>query len=170
MEISELIKKSSFAQSFDNKTVEYSKIAKIVQGAISAPSSEQLQAYKIYVINSKEARENMFIACDYDQTVQDAPVLLLFCADLKRAEKHHGERTEFFTSTDAAVSATYAHIVARSEGLSANFISNFHPLEVLRIVNAGEYETAVVLMAIGYPKEEGVRKGQRAMKDIIREV
>lgn len=168
MDFLELLRSKEKLPNFLEKPVEYSKLGKIVQSAILAPS--ELQAYKIYVIGSEKAKENVMVACDYQEFITKTPVLILFCADIKKAETKYGERSELIAIRDALNAANYAHLCAINEGIASVFINDYHPLEILRSVDAKEYEIPVALLALGYSETEAEDKPKRMMKELVFEV
>ncbi len=168
MDFIEILKVPSKLPEFLEKPVEYSKLGKIIQSAINAPS--QMQAYKIYLVGSEKAKENLMVACDYEEFISKSPALILFCADIKKAETKYGEKSEMIAIRDALTATTYAHICAVNEGLASVFINEYHPLEALRAVDAKEYEIPVALLAIGYSDSIAEGRHKRMLKDIVVEV
>lgn len=155
---------------FLDKPVEKKIIAKIIETAMSGPSAGGLQAYKIYVASSNEAKEALVIATDYQEQA-NAPLVLVFTADLRQSNQKYGERgEELYCYQDATIAAAYTQLTATAEGLSSVWIGHFEPLEVARIVGAGSYEVPVAIIAIGYPNEKPEPRTKRPIGEILREV
>jgi nitroreductase len=171
MEFSELLEKRHSIRDFKDTRIEGPKLRKIVQAAMSAPSAGNIQAYKIYLINSEKAREDMLAATDYQECVRKAAILIVFSADQKRSEaKYLGRGFDLYSIQDATIAASYCQLAATNEGLGVVWVGGFEPLEVSRIVNAKSYEVPVAILALGYPNEEPRATGRRPLKEIVKEI
>jgi len=130
-----------------------------------------LQAYKIYVVKTREAREGLVAATHYQDFVAQAPVVFVFCIDIRRAAAKYGERGEtLYCIQDATIAAAYCQLAATAEGLSAVWVGAFDPLEVSRVVNAGPYQVPVCVLPVGYPNETPEITERRPLKELLKEV
>ncbi len=168
MEFSDLVKKRGRATDFLEKPIEQKKLAVIVDAATRAPSSGDLQSYKIYAVLTKELIEEIGYTSE-DELVNSAAVLLVFCADLKHSEELHAENSDFYSSQDATIAATYAELAAFDQGISCSWLIGFEPLEISRIIKAGSYQVPVAVLALGYASSNDPVP-RRPFKDIVREV
>lgn len=168
MDFFDLVKKRGVATDFLDKPIEQKKLALIVDSATRAPSSGDLQSYKIYAVLTKELIQEIGYTSE-NELVGAAAVILVFCADLKRSEDLHSENSDFYSSQDATIAASYAELAAFSQGISAAWLTGFEPLEISRIVKAGPYQVPIAILALGYATgNEAVPR--RPFKDIIREL
>ena len=78
MEFEKVIKERFSTRKFSDKKVEKEKLAKILEAARLAPTAKNLQAFKIYVVESREGIEKIDKAtrCRYN-----APTVLVICGD-----------------------------------------------------------------------------------------
>ena len=171
MEFYDVLKKRHSVRDFAPKEVEQQKVKRILEAAQKAPSAGNLQAYKVYVVRSKEAKESIVIAALYQDFIAQAPVLLVFCADKAQSAAKYGERgAGLYAIQDATLAAAYSQLAATAEGLSCVWVGAFDPLEVSRIIKADSHEVPVALVPIGYPKGKAGITGRRPPKEIIKEV
>ncbi len=171
MEFYDVLKARRSVRSFLGKDVEPEKLSAIVRAFISAPSAGNLQSYKVYVVRSPDARSALVPAADYQEFLAKAPVLLVFCADPRRAEPKYGTRGfELFAAQDATIAAAYSQLAAAAEGLASVWVGDFDPLEVSRVLSLLSFEVPVAIVALGYPAKEPEQTGRRPPKEIIREV
>lgn len=170
MDFYDVLKNRHSIRAFLEKPVESKKIALIIDAAMRGPSAGGLQAYKIYVVRTERAKEELIIATEGQEYVK-APLVLVFTADITRSGAKYQERgEELFSYQDATIAAAYTQLAATAEGLGSVWIGTFEPLEVARIVNAQAYEVPIAIIAIGYPNETPEVHPKRQMKDIVREV
>ncbi len=171
MEFKDVLTRRHSVRAFKDKPIEKEKLKAIIAAAISAPSAGNLQAYKLYVVHTPEAREALMIACAEQEFIKQAPVVLVFCGDVTRsAEKYEERGAGLYAYQDATIACAYAQLSATEEGLGACWVGAFEPLEVARVVNAGAYEIPIAVLPIGYPAEKPERTSRRLPEEIISEV
>jgi nitroreductase len=116
---------------YQDKEVGEEMVEAIVQCAQRAPTSSHLQAYTIIEVRDEEKREILSGIADGQKWVKEAPLVLLFCADLHRGREYlvledkgvFGNTDLFMVAVaDAALAAQNALIAARSMGLGGVFV------------------------------------------------
>lgn len=168
MEFYDVLQNRHSTRDFTDKPVEVSKIKNILDVAMSAPSAGNLQAYKIYIIHSKEKKEELIPATEYQEFVATAPLLLVFIADLKSSEaKYYQRGFELYAIQDATIAASYAQLTATAEGLSSVWIGAFEPLDVSRILHLMSYHVPVAILAIGYPNGPVKATSRKPIKEVV---
>jgi len=171
MEFYDILRNRHSVRHFADKRVEAKKIRAIVDATMSAPSAGNLQSYRIHVIHSAEAKESLVAAASYQEFIAKTPLVVIFCADLKRAESKYEQRGfELYATQDATIACAYAQLAATNEGLSSVWVGGFEPLEVSRIIQAMPYEVPVAILAVGYPAETPEATGRRPVSDMVKEL
>lgn len=135
--------------------------------AQSAPSSSNLQAFSIVAIQDKLRKARLAKLAANQNHVEEAPLLLMFIADLARLrhvalsadDPANGlDYTESFlvAVTDAAFAAQNCFIALESRGLGACYIGAMrnHPREVAEELGLPPGAFVVFGMTIGYPDPE----------------
>jgi nitroreductase len=139
----------------------------LVAAAQSAPSSSNLQAFSIVAIQDKLRTARLAKLAANQKHVEEAPLLLMFVADLARLrhvavnvdEPANGlDYTESFlvAVTDAAFAAQNCFIALESLGLGACYIGAMrnHPKDVAEELGLPPGAFVVFGMTIGYPDPE----------------
>jgi nitroreductase len=139
----------------------------LVAAAQSAPSSSNLQAFSIVAIQDKLRKARLTKLAANQKHVEEAPLLLMFIADLARLrhvavnvdEPANGlDYTESFlvAVTDAAFAAQNCFIALESLGLGACYIGAMrnHPKDVAEELGLPPGAFVVFGMTIGYPDPE----------------
>lgn len=171
MEFYETLARRHSVRSFTDKPVEKDKLTRILEAANLSPSAGNLQARRIYVVKADEAKEELMLAAFDQEAVMHAPLVLVFTALQKESASEYGERgADVYALQDATIAAAYAQLAVAAEGLGTVWVGAFDPLEVSRIVKAGEYEVPVAMLPIGYPADAPQASGRKTLEELVREV
>jgi nitroreductase len=139
-------------------------IATLVAAAQSAPTSSNLQLWSVIAVRDPARKARLAELAGRQQHIVDAPVLLVWLADLARARRiaadHSGdtEGADYLESTvvavvDAALAAQNALVAAESLGLGTVCIGALrnHPVEVAAELGLPEGVFAVFGLVVGHP-------------------
>jgi len=171
MDFFETVDKRRSTRAFQAKEVDVQTIKRILDTVNLAPSAGNLQAYRISVVKSKKAREELMFACLEQEFVAQAPVVFVFSADKKQSElKYELRGYELYAVQDATIAAVYCQLAATALGLSSAWVGAFDPLEVSRLINAEPEEVPVAVIPVGYPAESPGRTGRKQLKQLVREL
>ncbi len=145
----------------------------LAAAAQSAPSSSNLQAFSIVAVEDKDRKARLSKLAAGQRHVAEAPLLLMFVADLARLRQvstSRGEAAEGLDYTesflvavlDAAFGAQNALVALESLGLGACYIGAMrnHPQQVAEELGLPQDSFVVFGMTIGYPDptvETGVK-------------
>lgn len=145
-----------------NKEIEREKFEKIVQVINSSPTSTNGHDYSVIVVKEKKLRETIASGLPTQKHIFEAPVLLIFCADLNRieyiAEKSNKEiYNKSFNSLitaigDCFISSSFAHSAALDLGLGCcyiGFLRKSAPI-IKQELNLEKKCVPIVGLTIGY--------------------
>ena len=136
----------------------------LVAAAQSAPTTSNLQAFSIVAVQDPDRKRRLAALAGNQRHVAEAPLLLVFIADLARLRQvsHavglQGAGLDYTESlivavTDAAFAAQNAFVALESLGLGACYIGAMrnHPTEVAAELGLPSGTFAVFGLTIGYP-------------------
>lgn len=136
----------------------------LVAAAQSAPSSSNLQAWSVIAVRDAERKQRLAELAGDQEHIRIAPLLLVWVADLARAQALGSsagvrlEATQHLESTvvaflDAALAAQNALVAAESLGLGTVYIGAVrnHPEQVAAVLGLPEGAAAVVGLVVGRP-------------------
>ncbi|KAI3318436.1 oxygen-insensitive NADPH nitroreductase family protein [Xylariaceae sp. AK1471] len=136
----------------------------IVAAAQSAATSSNLQTWSVLALQDAEHKSKAATLCGDQDFIRQAPLFLIFCADLDRLTKvstQHGLRgeglefTEMFlmASLDAGLAGQNATIAAEALGLGACYVgaARNKPRELAELLKLPPRVIAVFGLAIGKP-------------------
>jgi nitroreductase len=154
----------------------------MIAAAQSAATSSNLQTWSVVAVENPETRAICARLAGGQQHIADAPLFLLFMADLARISRvadavaipHAG--TDYFelflmASIDASLAAQNAVLAAESLGLGTVYIGGMRdkPEEVARLLNLPESSAVVFGLCVGYAVEgkEGAIKPRLPQEAVL---
>lgn len=153
---------------YKDKSIDDKVLKELFTSAQSASSSHNMQAYSIIVVKDKNKKIKLSEICGSQDWVREAPVFLVFCADLyrlKTACKIHNENYELngienllVGAVDTSLAAQNVMISAESIGLGGVMIGGIrnNPKFVVDLLNLPEYVIPITGMCLGYPDPDKI--------------
>jgi len=145
MAVLEIIKKRRSIRKFTRKSVEKSKIKKILEAGQWAPSASNLQGWRFIIIDGPEIKKKI-IEANAAYFIEHAPVLITVVYD------NRTENTEYKDHIQSASAAIQNILLASEElGLGACWVNNIPPKQILRkILNIPKCFDPIAIVALGY--------------------
>ncbi|OOZ40526.1 nitroreductase [Solemya pervernicosa gill symbiont] len=148
--------------------VEADKLHAILETACAAPSAGDLQSYRIIQVEQAETRARLSAAAGDQDFLQEAPVLLVFCADPLTAGKEYGERGEtLYAIQDTTIAAAYAQLAAVAAGMASAWVGYFDEQQVIDALQLDVGLKPVAIIAIGYPAELPAPTPRRPIDEVV---
>ena len=144
------LSESRFAlRQFSDKPIEQEKIDKLLRVAQVAPTAENKQPQKIYIITKDEDRKKLKTVTKY---TFNAPMFFLVCCDKNIAWKH---KTEDYISTeiDGSIVTTHITLEAHDLGLGSVIVRSFETQKLKDLFKIPENMVPIALLPLGYPRE-----------------
>jgi len=167
MNFSEVLKKRHSIRTYRKKEVEAEKLKKLLDCINQAPSAGNLQAYHIYVVKKQEYRDQLALSAFGQNFIAQAPLVLVFMADLSRSSTRYGQRgVELYAIQDATIACAYAQLIARELGLGSCWVGAFDEERVKALLQTPNEYRPVALMPLGYSSVKGSRSQRKKVKEI----
>ncbi|UUZ81355.1 NADPH-dependent oxidoreductase [Paenibacillus sp. P26] len=166
----EVLTNHESVRGFRDRSLPEGTLRAILTAARSAPTSSNLQAYSIIVIESEERKDRMAVLSGNQGFIREAPVFLVFCADIYRLKYVTARQGYTFAantlemfllaSVDAALALQNALVAAESLGLAAVPVGSVrnHPAEMAEELGLPDGVFALAGLSVGFERE-GVRRG-----------
>ncbi|GAG33101.1 unnamed protein product, partial [marine sediment metagenome] len=138
-----------------NKPVPNELISQILDAARYAPSSGNLQNWKIILVSDSDKKVELATAALRQNWITTAPVLIVVCndpADVKRLFKDRGEL--LYSIQNIAAFVQNVLLLAHSFGLATCWVGAFDPNAVKRVLRTPDGVEPEAIIALGYPAEE----------------
>jgi nitroreductase len=176
----ELLKSHRSIRKFKNTKVDDDLVRIIVETAQCAATSSHVQAYTVIQVNDPTIRQEIAELSGPQAWVAQAPVFLVFCADLTRLETactmHAKEMAQGFAeqfvvaTVDTALLAQNAMVTAESLGLGGVYIGGIRndPRKICDLLHIPEKAFPVFGMCLGYPDHAPPTKPRLPMEAIFK--
>lgn len=176
-----LLKDHRSIRKFKQDPISDEMVLSIIDAAGSAATSNFIQAYSIIRVINKDNRKQLAELTGSQSWVEDSPLFLVFCADLKRAENAcllenkemvSGYTEQFIIATiDVALAAENAIVAAESMGLGGVFIGGIrnNPDAVCELLKIPKHVYPVFGMCLGFPDEKPEQKPRLPAEMILHE-
>jgi nitroreductase len=180
-QIIELLKNHRSIRKFKEEPISNEMLLTIIEAATCASTSNFIQAYSVIRVTNKENRKQIAQLAGPQTWVEKAPLFLVFCADLKRAEDAcifenkemaSGFTEQFIISTvDVALLAQNAMTAAESMGLGGVFIGGIrnNPEKVCELLKIPNNVYPVFGMCLGFPDEKPEQKPRLPANVVLNE-
>jgi nitroreductase len=136
-------------------------------GLRTAPSSMNMQEIDIYVVKADgaylfDARENMLVEVTGEDIraltgsqpfVKDAPVNLVYVADLAKMSKAPVEAMDFYSATDTGFISENVYLYCASSGLATVVRGWVNKSALAKAMKLRPDQRITLAQTIGYPKE-----------------
>lgn len=148
--------------------VEPEKLHAILEMACAAPSAGDLQAYRIVVVRDRQERDGLRRAANDQAFISEAPVCLVFCADVTRSQERFGERgRSLYAIQDATIAAAYAQLAIVAAGMASTWIGYFDEAQIGKHLGLEPGFVPVAMLSVGYPAELPEPTPRRQMGDVV---
>lgn len=165
-EVIELLKSHRSIRRFTNQDVEEKMLMEIIHAARHSATSSFLQAYSVIRVRDKEKKEKLSVYCGDQKHIRQAPVFLVFCADLhklstacdiqnKEMSKGYSEQL-ILASVDTAIWGQSVLLAAESMGLGGVYVGGIrnNPDKVTELLQLPQQVYPVFGMSLGYPDQD----------------
>ncbi|KMK75644.1 oxygen-insensitive NADPH nitroreductase [Alkalihalobacillus pseudalcaliphilus] len=169
-EVIKLIQSHRSIRAFTDQEIREEQITDIVEAGRRAPTSHNVQAYSIVVIQDPKKKDELARLSGNQSYISKCPVFFVLIADfyrLKKASEIHeqpfevGEVEQLLVgSVDCALVAENMLVASRSLGLGGVMIGGIrnNPEEVAKLLNLPEYTFPIMGLCIGYPDQNPDQK------------
>ena len=152
----EAIKQRRSIRQYSTKEVPREVLMEIIQSALRAPSAGNLQPWHIYVVTDQQKKIALAQAALGQRFVQEAPVVLVVCAEPERSAARYGARgRELYCLQDTA-NLTYAiMLAATSYGLGTCWVGAFQEQGVQETLGLDSGRRPVAIIPVVILKNRG---------------
>jgi len=167
LDVLEAIKERRSIRAYTAKEVSDEDVERLIEAARWAPSAGNTQPWAFVVVKDAETRQKLSSAT-LQTLIQEAPVVIVVCADAIRSSRVYGSRGEKLYSIQDTAAATQNILLAAQElGLATCWVGAFREDEVAKAVKAPWNLRPVAMVAVGYPAERPMAPWRRSFDEIV---
>jgi nitroreductase len=170
MDLFEILEKRRSIRKYGKDSIPEMTLTKLLRAATQAPSAGNLQPWIFVVVKDARRRSALSEAALGQSMIEEAPVVVVVCADQHRARRHYGERgVELFCIQDTAAAIQNLLLAVSFLGLGACWVGSFNEEEVSRILGAPDGVRPIAIVSIGVPAEHPSPTPRRSLTEMIQE-
>ena len=162
------IKNRRSIRAYSKEKITKEELEKLIDAMRWAPSAGNIQPWEFIIVSNTEIKQKMSIAA-LDQTfIEEAPIVIVVCANEKRSEWRYGSRGKnLYCLQDTAAAIQNLLLAAYALGLGTCWIGAFYEEEIRRIFDLPGGIRPIALVPVGYPNEKPRTPQRRSITDII---
>lgn len=180
-EVIELLLNHRSIRKFTDQPVDQMLLEALIEAGQCASTSSFIQACTVIQVSDPAVRETLCECAASQPYVREAPVFLVFCADMQRhkhaCDKHEAPMLSGFTeqlltaSLDCALFAQNLLIGAESSGLGGCYIGAIRNriAEVDELLGLPNLVYPVFGMCLGYPAQDPQRKPRLPLSVVLKQ-
>ena len=167
MEVLEAAKASRSVSKFRSMPIGDDKIQALANAMRMAPSADNLQPWKLVVVNDEDLKRRLAGACTNGRKLPNAPVVLVACARLDEATATVGGYMNSYP-VDVGMAISYLTLAAVNQGLGTNWVFSFNEEKIREALRIPEGAAKVVAMTpLGVPESADPPEGRKHAGELL---
>jgi nitroreductase len=168
MDVFETIKGRRSIRAYRDIEVPQEIVEKLIEAARWAPSAGNIQPWEFIIVRNPETKRRLAEAALGQSFIEEAPVVIVVCADEERSARGYGTRGRtLYCIQDTAAAIQNIHLAAYALGLGTCWVGAFKEDEAREILNIPGGVRPVAIIPVGYPAESPSPRSRRPLKEII---
>jgi len=142
-------------------------IYELLSLAQMAPSAGNLQSRDFVVVTDKTTKKKLAEAALDQSFIEQAPVVIVFVANIERASRKYRSRGELYAIQDATASVMTLLIAAQSMGISSCWVGAFDDFAVSKILLIPYEAKPVAIVPLGLADESPAPPPRMELSKIV---
>jgi nitroreductase len=169
VELTEAIKGRRSIRKYKNQPIPDETAQQLIEAATYAPSAGNIQPWHFIIAKNPAIKKKLAEAAYNQAHVEQAPIIIVVCADEKRTQPRYGKRgAAFYCIQDTAAATQNILLIAHSLGLGTCWIGAFNEDATREAVNAPEGVRPVVMIPVGYPDVTPRPRARKPLSEVMR--
>lgn len=155
MDVFEAINGRRSIRAFKDEPVSEEDLRRILEAGIAAPSAGNCQPWDFVVVKEERTKKRLAAAALGQSHVEEAPVVIVVCANVKRSSSRYGRRgAELYCIQDTAAAVENMILATHALGYGTCWVGAFTEEEVAKAIGAPAGVRPVAMITIGRPAEK----------------
>ena len=168
MDVFEAIKNRRSVRTFTPEPVSDGEVEKLIDAATWAPSAGNIQPWEFVVVRDPELKRGLCEAAGNQNFVEEAPVVIVVCANTLRSERGYGSRgVNLYCLQDTAAATQNMLLAAHALGLATCWVGAFQEEEARKALNVPTGVRPVAIIPVGHPARKSMARSRRPLSGII---
>ncbi len=168
MDLSDIITNRRSIRAFKKRGLSQTTIERLLEAARWTPSAGNVQPWAFVVASTPKTKQGLAKAAYDQKALEEASIVIVVCADEKRAAESYGVRGKtLYCIQDTAAAIQNILLTAHSLDLGTCWIGAFKEDETKIVINAPKEMRPIALIPIGYPNESPPARSRRPLSKIM---
>jgi len=168
LELFEAIKTRRSVRAFTEEEISEDVVQKLIDAARRAPSAGNIQPWEFVIVRKHEIKRMLAEAALNQTFIEEAPVVIVVCADQTRSGRGYGSRgATLYCIQDTAAATQNLLLAATALGLGACWVGAFYEEKVSKALNIPSGVRPVAIVPVGYPAEKASSRPRRPISEIV---
>lgn len=168
MDVFEAIRGRRSIRAFKSVDVSEEIVNKLIEAACLAPSAGNIQPWEFVVVRNREVKRRLVEAALGQSFIEDAPVVIVVCANEERSSMGYGIRGKtLYCIQDTAAAIQNLHLAAYALGLGTCWVGAFREEEVREALKIPRGIRPVAIIPVGYPAEHPQPPKRKPLQQVI---
>lgn len=153
---------------FTKQPVSEEEIKTLIDAARQAPSAGNVQPWEFVIVRKAEVKHEVAVAAGDQTFVEEAPVVIVVCANEDSVERAYGSRgVTLYCLQDTAAATQNILLAAYSLGLGTCWVGAFEEAEVSEALKIPEGVRPVAIIPVGHATANPPKHPRRALSEIM---
>lgn len=168
MDLFEAIKNRRSVRAFTQEDVSEEEVEKLIDAARWAPSAGNIQPWEFIVVRKPEIKRRLSVAALHQNFIEEAPVVIVVCANQIRSGRGYGARgVHLYSLQDTAAATQNMLLAAHALGLATCWVGAFREEETKRALDLPDGVRPVAIIPVGHPSRKPMARPRRPLNEII---
>ena len=168
MDVFEAIKGRRSVRAYASREVSDETVERLIDAARWAPSAGNVQPWEFIIVRSSEIKHKLAAAALNQTFIEEAPVVIVVCADKQRSAQTYGSRgASLYCIQDTAAAIQNLHLAAYALGLGTCWVGAFREDQATEALRLPPHIRPVAIIPVGYPAEKPKPRPRRSLEEII---
>jgi nitroreductase len=168
LKVSQAIKGRRSIRAFSNQRVSEEEVKMLIDAARNAPSAGNIQPWEFVIVRKPEVKRKLALAALNQNFIEEAPVVIVVCADETTSESGYGSRGKtLYCIQDTAAATQNILITAYSLGLGACWIGAFREEKVNKALGIPEGVRPVAIIPVGHVTSNPPKHPRKPADEIV---
>jgi nitroreductase len=153
MEAMECIRGRASVRSFRKDPIPDGVLEDILEAAIAAPSSGNLQNWEFVSVSKPDGKSRLAEAAMGQDMIEQAPLSVVVCSNLKKVGRYGARGETLYSIQNTAAATQNLMLAAWSMGIGSCWIGAFDEGGVREVLALPEHVRPLTIVPLGYPAE-----------------
>ncbi len=154
MDIDRCIKTRRSVRRYLKKDIKFDKLTDILDAIRYAPSSGNLQNWRIIVVKDEETKKKIAEASADQLWMADAPVILVICNDKSEIARMYPKHADTFSIQNIAAGIQNMLLKANSLGIDSCWIGSYNDKRIKTLLRIPENISIDAILTLGYAADK----------------